>query len=157
MSQDFVVNYPAGGNIDKVKIVNRINEIGTIKDLGTIKNFATFSTPFNEMVYIDMPAIVGDYKLEYNTPSDKPCEIMAITVTCSGYSENDCYDMFVGKDQWFKNWAVSEVKEGLFLGTSTFVYEAVADTKISLTFKNKSGTSKRCWLGIRMLVDNTTT
>ena len=133
------VSYNAGG------------VVGEVKKIGSIKGFPENTQPFNEMVITRIPAASGDVEIEYVTPPDD-VEILAITVTCSGYGETDTYDMFVGDRQWFKNWALSEVKEGLFLGSSTFVYKTESETPIRLVFHNNSGTSKTVWFGIRMLV-----
>lgn len=161
MSQDFVVNYSAGGDLDKLKSVKTVENIDQIKELDTvntiehineIKNFPIYTQPYNEMVKLDIPALIGTYPVTFVTPN-MPAEILALTVTCSGYDEEDYYDLFVGEEQWFRNWYLSEVKEGLFLGTSTFVYKAEPNTEIRLEFHNVQGTSKKCWLGVRMLVD----
>lgn len=134
-----------GGTLNKVETVNRVEEVGKIT------GFPTKTQPFNEMVKMDIPAIAGTYEVEYETP-DKPVEILALTVTCSGYGEKDKYDLHCNGDQWFKDWYCSEVREGLFLGSSTFVYSTPSKTKLKLVFHNDSGTAKTAWFGIRMLV-----
>ena len=75
----FHVAYVAGGELDKVKYVKYVNEI---------KNFAQLSQPYNKMTMINVPAIEGIYDLDYISPNEE-MELLAITVTCSGYGEND--------------------------------------------------------------------
>ena len=135
----FVTNYVVGGEIDKVKL---------IEDL---KNFAKLSQPYNKMVAITVPAIEGKYILEYESP-DQEAELLSIVVTCSGYGEEDFYDLYVNDEIWFETWYPTEVKEGLYIGTSTYVYKLENKTKFKLEFNNVSGTSKKVWLGIRMLL-----
>lgn len=143
----FHVNYSAGGSLDEVK---KIDNITKVEEIGKIVNFPQFTQPFNEMERMRVPAMQGAYTLEYTLP-DEPVEILALTVTCSGYGEEDYYNLFCNQDQWFKDWYFSEVKEGLFLGTSTFVYRAAPNTKFKLELHNVSGTGKTLWFGIRTL------
>lgn len=138
----FVTNYTVGGEIDKVKYVQRI------------KNFAQLSQPYNKMVAMTIPAISGMYPLEYESP-EKDAELIALVVTCSGYGEEDYYNLYVNDELWFETWYPTEVKEGLYIGTSTYVYVLDPKTKFRLEFNNVSGTSKKVWLGIRMLVEKT--
>ncbi len=134
----FHVVYVAGGEIDKVKYVNEI------------KNFAQLSQPYNKMTMINIPAIAGVYDLDYTSP-DENMELLAITVTCSGYGENDYYNLWVNDELWFDTWFPTEVKEGLYIGTSTYVYKLAPESKFKMKFVNMSGTAKKLWLGVRML------
>ena len=136
----FVVNYNVGGELDKVKYIEEI------------KNFAQLSQPYNKMVAMSIPAISGMYELEYESP-DRDVELIALVVTCSGYGEEDYYNLYVNNELWFETWYPTEVKEGLYIGTSTYVYKLEPKTKFKLEFNNVSGTSKKVWLGIRMLVE----
>lgn len=142
----FTTNYNAGGVIDKVK------NIASVGEIGKIKNFPQKSQPYNTMQCFDIPAVKSTWDFEMVLP-DKEIEIMALTVTCSGYGEDDNYDLYFNDNIWFDHWYCSEVKEGLFLGTSTFVYAAPAGSTIKFVFRNSSGTSKKVWLGVRMLLD----
>lgn len=146
MSGGFTTNYNAGGVIDRVK------NIGSVGEIGRIKNFPQKTQPYNTMKCFDIPAIKSTWEFEMVLPS-KEVEIMALTVTCSGYGEDDNYDLYFNDNLWFEHWYCSEVKEGLFLGTSTFVYAAPAESVIRFVFRNSSGTSKKVWLGVRMLID----
>ena len=137
----FQVVYVAGGELDKVKKVNYVERI---------KNFAQLNQPYNKMVMINVPAITGVYDLDYTSP-DENVELLSLVVTCSGYGENDYYNLYVNDELWFDTWFPTEVKEGLYIGTSTYVYELPASSKIKLKFVNISGTSKKIWLGVRML------
>lgn len=143
---DFNVSYSSGGVIDEVK------NLGKVSEIGRIKGFPTKTQPYNVMECYSVPAIKEIQEFEITLPP-KECEILAITVTCSGYSEDDNYDLFFNGERWFEHWYCSEVKEGLFLGSSTYVYAAPADSKIRLAFRNHGGTSKKIWVGVRMLVD----
>ena len=156
------LNEILGGTIDRVKLVDEVSAIksGTldllksvtkVDEIGKITNFPQKTQPFNEMIKVDIPAIEGVYEAEYETP-DMDVEILALTVTCSGYGEKDKYDLFVNDKQWFKDWYCSEVREGLFMGSSTFVYSAPAKSRIKLVFHNDSGSAKTAWFGIRMLI-----
>ena len=134
----FHVVYVAGGEIDKVKYVNEIN------------NFAQLSPTHNKMTMINIPAIAGVYDLDYISPNEN-MELLAITVTCSGYGENDYYNLWVNDELWFDTWFPTEVKEGLYIGTSTYVYKLAPESKFKMKFVNISGTAKKLWLGVRML------
>lgn len=150
-----------GGTIDLVKQVNNIgnleggtlNTVKEVERIGSIDGFAQFSQPYNEMVQLAVPAIAGMYAVEYVTPLDRPVEILGLTVTATGYGESDKYDLYCDDQLWFKNWYLQEVKEGLFLGSSTYVYRAAPGTHLKLEFFNDSGTSKILWFGIRMLTE----
>lgn len=137
----FHVVYVAGGELDKVKYVKYVNEI---------KNFAQLSQPYNKMTMINIPGIPGVYDLEYISP-DEETELLSIVVTCSGYGENDYYNLWVNDELWFDTWFPTEVKEGLYIGTSTYVYKLPAQSKIHMKFVNISGTAKKLWLGVRLL------
>lgn len=177
----FQVNYNAGGVIDevkKLKLIEEIDNLGTVQEVvkvnlvegvdnvdnvnqvgdvnyvtevGKINGFATKTQPYNRMMMADIPALKQDFTFTFDLPNID-VEIIAISLTCSGYGEEDHYDLFFNGQQWFEDWYCSEVKEGLFLGSSTYVYSAPANSQIELVFKNDSGTSKKLWLGIRMLV-----
>lgn len=137
----FEVAYVAGGELDKVKRVNQVDRI---------RNFAYLSQPYNKMTMINVPAIAGVYDLDYVSP-DEETELMSIVVTCSGYGENDYYNLYVNDELWFDTWFPTEVKEGLYVGTSTYVYVLPPKSQIKLKFVNISGTAKKVWLGVRML------
>lgn len=137
----FQVVYVAGGELDKVKKVNYVERI---------KNFAQLSQPYNKMVMMNVPAIAGVYDLDYTSP-DETMELLSFVVTCSGYGENDYYNLYVNDELWFDTWFPTEVKEGLYIGTSTYVYELPPASNIKLKFVNISGTSKKVWLGVRLL------
>lgn len=137
----FQVVYVAGGELDKVKKVNYVEKI---------KNFAQLNQPYNKMVMINIPAVVGIFDLDYTSPNET-MELLSFVVTCSGYGENDYYNLFVNDELWFDTWFPTEVKEGLYIGTSTYVYELPPLSNIKLKFVNISGTSKKVWLGVRML------
>lgn len=143
-------------NVQSLGDVKQVDNISAVQEVNKIKGFATFTQPYNIMKMFNIPAnkkdplTKKDFEFEFELP-DKPVEILAITMTCSGYGEDDHYDLFFNGIQWFKDWYCSEVKEGLFLGTSTYVYEAAPKSKIKLIFKNDSGSQKKIWLGIRML------
>lgn len=154
----FQVVYVAGGELDKIKRINslgnieggKLDEVAHVDYIKQIKNFAQLSQPYNKMVMMNVPALAGVYNLEYNSP-DEVVELLSLVVTCSGYGENDYYNIYVNDELWFDTWFPTEVKEGLYIGTSTYVYELPAQSKISLKFVNVSGTSKKVWLGVRML------
>ena len=78
----FHVVYVAGGELDKVRRVEYVNEI---------KNFAQLSQPYNKMKMINIPAIAGVYDLDYISP-DEDLELLSFVVTCTGYGENDYYN-----------------------------------------------------------------
>ena len=137
----FEVTYVAGGELDKVKRVNYVDRI---------RNFAYLSQPYNKMTMINVPSISGVFDLDYTTP-DEETELLSIVVTCSGYGENDYYNLYVNDELWFDTWFPTEVKEGLYVGTSTYVYVLPPKSQIKLKFVNISGTSKKVWLGVRLL------
>lgn len=143
--------------VGDVQNVQEVNNVSTVGEVGKIKGLATLTQPYNMMEMFEIPAsykdpLTGlDYEFDITLPNED-VEIVAISMTCSGYGENDHYDLFFNDKQWFKDWYCSEIKEGLFIGTSTYVYAAPPSSKIKLIFKNDSGTSKKLWLGVRMLV-----
>ena len=140
----FNTNYNVGGVVDRVKRVDLVAEVGGIK------GFPTLSQPYNRMVTLDIPSVKGDFEIVFTTP-DETVEVMAVTVSCTGYSERDRYDLFCNDEPWYQNWFVSEMNEALFLGTSTFVYSAPPDTVFKLVYRNDSGCSKNVKVGFRML------
>ena len=137
----FQTAYVAGGELDKVKQVKYVDRI---------RNFAYLSQPYNKMTMINVPAMSGIYDLDYVSP-DEETELVSIVVTCSGYGENDYYNLYVNNELWFDTWFPTEVKEGLYVGTSTYVYVLPPKSNIKLKFVNISGTSKKVWLGVRLL------
>lgn len=140
----FNVVYVADGDINTVRKVKYVEKI---------KNFAQLTQPYNKMKMINIPAIAGVYDLDYESPNEET-ELLSIVVTCSGYGENDYYNLWVNNELWFDTWFPTEVKEGLFVGTSTYVYVLPPLSKFKLKFVNISGTSKKLWLGVRMLKNN---
>lgn len=137
----FHVVYVADGDINTVRKVKYVEKI---------KNFAQLSQPYNKMTMINIPAIAGVYDLDYVSPNEE-MELLSIVVTCSGYGENDYYNLWVNDELWFDTWFPTEVKEGLYIGTSTYVYVLPPMSNIKLKFMNISGTSKKLWLGVRLL------
>lgn len=154
----FQVVYVADGELTKVKRVNRVeyladgmlSEVKAVDYVDRIRNFAYLSQPYNKMIMMNVPAMEGIYDLEYESP-DETTELLSIVVTCSGYGEDDYYNMWVNGELWFDTWFPTEVKEGLYIGTSTYVYQCDPRTPFLLRFVNKSGTAKKLWLGIRFL------
>lgn len=142
----FHVVYVAGGELDKVKRVEYVKEI---------KNFAQLSQPYNKMLMMNLPAVEGIYDLEWTSPNEE-MELLSLVVTCSGYGENDYYNLWVNNERWFDTWFPTEVKEGLYIGTATYVYKLEPQSNFKLKFVNMSGTSKKVWLGIRLLREKTT-
>ena len=141
----FHVVYVAGGELDKVKRVEYVKEI---------KNFAQLPQPYNKMVMMNVPAIEGVYDLDWESPAED-MELLSLVVTCSGYGENDYYNLYVNNERWFDTWFPTEVKEGLYIGTSTYVYKLEPQSNFKLEFVNMSGTSKKVWLGVRLLREKT--
>lgn len=141
----FHVVYVAGGELDRVKKVDYVKEI---------KNFAQLPQPYNKMVMMNVPAMEGIYTLEWTSP-EEPMELLSLVVTCSGYGENDYYNLYVNNERWFDTWFPTEVKEGLYIGTATYVYKLESESKFVLKFVNMSGTAKKVWLGIRLLREKT--
>lgn len=141
----FQVVYVAGGELERVRKVDYVKEI---------KNFAQLAQPYNKMTMINIPAIEGTYDLDYESP-DEEMELLSIVVTCSGYGENDYYNLWVNDELWFDTWFPTEVKEGLYIGTATYVYKLPAKSKFKMRFVNMSGTAKKLWLGVRLLRETT--
>lgn len=148
----FQVAYVADGDINTV---HRVKTVDKVQYLEKIKNFAQLSQPYNKMTMMNIPAIDGVYEIEYISP-DEEMELVSIVVTCSGYGENDYYNLYVNDELWFDTWFPTEVKEGLFAGTSTYVYVLPPQSKFTLKFVNISGTAKKLWMGVRMLREHKT-
>ena len=141
----FHVVYVAGGELDKVKRVEYVKEI---------KNFAQLPQPYNKMVMMNVPALEGVFELEWTSPNEE-MELLSLVVTCSGYGENDYYNLYVNNERWFDTWFPTEVKEGLYIGTAAYVYKLEPQSNFKLEFVNMSGTSKKVWLGVRLLREKT--
>lgn len=159
--KSFVVTYPAGGVIDVVKKVLHIDSVDTINTVETvkqveyvdhIKGFAQNTQPYNKMIQINVPAGVPIIDEEITLPS-QTVEIIAFSVTCSGYGEDDRYDMWVNDQLVFDGWYCSEVKEGLYVGATSWVFTVPPDSIIRLRFYNSSQTSKKLWFGVRMIIN----
>ena len=150
-SLENVENIDLVDEVTKVGTVQSVNDVKLVDEVGKIRGFASKTQPYNTMQMYEIPALKGDHDFTFTLPA-VDIELLAITLTCSGYGEDDHYDLFVNGVQWFKDWYCSEVKEGLFLGTSTYIYAAPSNSEIKLIFKNDSGTAKKVWLGVRMLV-----
>lgn len=142
----FHVVYVADGDINTVRKVKYVDKI---------KNFAQLSQPYNKMVMMNIPALDACFDLDWTSP-DEEMELMSIVVTCSGYGENDYYNLWVNDELWFDTWFPTEVKEGLYIGTSTYVYVLPPKSTFKLRFVNLSGTSKKVWLGVRLLREKKT-
>lgn len=137
----FHVVYVAGGELDKVKKVQYVDKI---------RNFAYLSQPYNVMPFLNIPAINGVYELQWESPNEE-MELLSLVTTCTGYGEDDYFYLYVNDELWFDKWFPTEVKEGLYIGTATYVYKLHPKSKIRLYFVNASGTAKKLWLGIRLL------
>ena len=137
----FHVVYVAGGELDKVKRVEYVKEI---------KNFAQLPQPYIKMLMMNVPAVEGVYTIEWTSPNEN-MELLSLVVTCSGYGENDYYNLYVNHERWFDTWFPTEVKEGLYIGTAAYVYKLEPESEFTLKFVNMSGTAKKVWLGIRLL------
>ena len=137
----FHVVYVAGGELDKVKRVNYVDKI---------HNFAYLEQPYNRMEVINVPAITGIYELEIESP-EVESELLSVVCTCTGYGEDDYYYLWINDELWFDQWFPTEVKEGLYIGSSTYVYKLHPKSIIRMYFVNASGTSKKVYLGARML------
>ncbi len=137
----FHVVYVADGDINTVRKVKYVDKI---------HNFAYLTQPWNKMLMMNIPAIAGVYDLDYTTP-DEELEFLSFVVTCSGYGENDYYNIYVNNELWFDTWFPTEVKEGLYLGTSTYVRVLPPRSQIKVKFVNMQGTSKKVWFGMRFL------
>ena len=138
--------------VDVINLLKQVDLVSTVNQVNRIKGFATKTQPYNTMRMYDIPALKGNYEFFMDLPNVE-IELLALSVTCSGYGEEDHYDLFFNDKKWFEDWYCSEVKEGLFIGSSTYVYAAPSSSKIKLIFKNTSGTSKKVWLGVRTLID----
>jgi len=127
-----------------------LNTVRKVKYVDRIRNFAYLTQPWNKMLMMNVPSIAGVYDLDYTTP-DEEIEFLSFVVTCSGYGENDYYNIWVNDELWFDTWFPTEVKEGLYIGTSTYVYVLPPQSQIKVKFINMSGTSKKIWFGMRFL------
>lgn len=144
----FSVDYTAGGSLDEIK---KINNIKNITQVDKVVGLPIYRRPYNTMMKLDIPAIKRDYESIYTVETD--CEMIAISLNCSGYGESDNYDIYADDKILFKKWYCAEVQEGLYLGTTISSYHLNKDAKLKLVFHNESSTAKTVWLGIRMLVD----
>lgn len=162
MSGEFTANYNVGGDIDRVKNlknvdnivnmdnVNNVNVVASVDEIKRIKGFPSKTRPYNVGHKFSVPAQEGDFV--FDIPMlDVDYEILSLCVTCSGYGEDDSWDLYYNDEKWFDHWYTSEVKEGLFLGTSTYVFCAEANSKFKLIFHN-TGQQKTIYFGVRTLI-----
>jgi len=138
----FNVTYSAGGSLDEVSI---------IKFIEGINGFAVFLQPYNTMECRDIPAVAGPYEVLVQMP-DMPAELLGFCISCTGYGETDNYDLWINDKQLFHHWYMQEVKEGLFIGSSTYVYRMMPETVIKVVFNNESGRRKKLYVGVRALI-----
>jgi hypothetical protein len=138
----FNISYSAGGTLD---------ELGTVRFIEGVHGFASFLQPYNIMECIEVPAVDGEYQVLVQMP-DSPVELLGFTVSCTGYGELDCYDLWINDNKVFHHWYMQEVKEGLFIGSSTYVYRTKPNSVIKVVFNNASGRRKKLYVGVRALV-----
>ena len=138
----FNVSYSAGGSLD---------EISVIKYIEGINGFPVFLQPYNIMECQEIPALAGAYEVLVQMP-DMPAELLGFSISATGYGEMDNYDLFINEKQLFHHWYLQEVKEGLFIGSSTFVYRMLPGAVIRVLFNNESGRRKKLYIGVRALI-----
>lgn len=152
--KSFVVNYPVGGVVDTVKKVEEIGRLETIGYIEGINGFAQNTQPYNTMkminVRVDEPIVYTSIVLP-----DQEAELIAFSVTCSGYGEDDRYDIYVNDQIIFDNWYCAEVREGIFLGSSSWVFRVPPRTEVKMVFHNSSKTPKKLWFGVRSIINPT--
>lgn len=133
-----VTNYNVGGVIDEVK---------NIKIPGLI---ASMRNPFAKGFKLDVPAIPGVYTIEYLATED--IEIVNVGIACSGYSDEDFWELIIGDKKLYETIYTKELPETINMGGSFIsVYLVEANTLIKLGFHNVSGTSKTVWVNMRFL------
>jgi hypothetical protein len=99
----------------------------------------------------EIPAIADSYEVLVQMP-DMPVELLGFSISATGYGEMDNYDLWINDKQLFHHWYLQEVKEGLFIGSSTFVYRMLPGTVIRVLFNNESGRRKKLYVGVRALI-----
>ena len=138
----FNVSYSAGGTLD---------DVNTIRFIEGIHGFPLFLQPYNIMECQEIPAMAGAYEVHVQMP-DTPAELLGFSISCTGYGEMDNYDLWINDNQLFHHWYMQEVKEGLFIGSSTFVYRMLPKSLIRVVFNNESGRRKKLYVGVRALI-----
>lgn len=135
----FNVTYPAGGVIDEVKKINFPPHL-----------FPSLAKPFTKGFKLEIPAITGVYTLTYTAA--QPIELIDIGLACSGYADDDYWEMTVGTEKIVETMYTKELPQHVNMGTTLYVVQRIATgTEIKMEFHNDSGTSKNVWFDLRFL------
>lgn len=136
----FNVNYNAGGVIDEIKKVNLPERFFPNGDTPKMKGFR-----------IDVPAIAGEYSLEYVAP-EGDIDLIDVSIACSGYHDGDYWDFEVGNTKICETLYTRELPENIAQSNAVrLFYKIKRDTVMKMIFNNISGTSKKVWFTIKYL------
>lgn len=141
------VTYPVGGWLDEIKKLPPITIANFPQQPGT----ATKSKPFAKGFRLEVPAMAGEYAVQYTLPEDM--EIVSIAVAASGYADHDYWELYFNSDKVIETMYTREVPEAHALGAGSGVFLLPQGTTITMAFNNGSGTSKIVWFSLRFLRD----
>jgi len=147
----FTVSYQVGGRVDKVKQVAQVSVVEEVKRINFPEHlFPTKHRPFTKGFRMSIPAMTGTYETVYTPEEDM--ELVDIGIACSGYADNDYWELLVGDYKVVETMYTKELPEHINMGTTLYVVHAVpAGTPMRLQFHNDSGTSKTVWFNLRFL------
>lgn len=135
----FSPTYPVGGVIDEVKKINFPPHL-----------FPQKTKPFTKGFKIDIPAMAGVFEQKYIPAVD--VELVDVGLACSGYGEDDYWEMAVGTEKTIETMYTKELPQNINMGTTLYtVIKILAGTEIKLQFHNNSGSSKTVWFDLRFL------
>lgn len=139
-----VVN-AAGGNLDKVKVIDEVKKINLPDHL-----FPSKTRPFTKGFRMEVPPTVGPFTTEYIPDVDM--ELLDIALACSGYGDNDYWELEIGGEKIIETMYTKELPQHVNTGTQMYTVEKVpAGTTIKLSFYNDSRTTKTVWFDFRFL------
>ena len=142
MSSSFVVNYPAGGTIDRVRKIDAIiNPVHTIV-INSVN--PEYPNPFCKGFRLEMPASDPTtpvvYPIEYIV--NRNMELLSIEVGCTGYMDTDFWSFYINGRPVCETIYTKEVAQVKSLG----VIKLTTGDVLRFEFQNTSGTSKVVWV-----------
>jgi len=139
--------YPIGGVLDRVKSLPPL-------EVWKMPGQPTKTEPFAKGFRIEVPPATGTFIQEYTLPEEM--ELVSISVGCSGYADQDYWELDRDGRVIFETMYTKEVPESHAMGAGAGVMLLPAGTKLTVRFVNGSGTSKIVWVNLRFLRDPAT-
>lgn len=142
MSSSFIVNYPVGGNIDRVRQVDSIANPVQVIVVNSLN--PEYQHPFLKGFRLELPASdptnPAIYPIEYIV--NRNMELLSIEVGCTGYMDTDFWSFYINGRPICETIYTKEVAQVKSLG----VIKLTAGDVLRFEFQNTSGTSKVVWV-----------